>query len=340
MKTNPLVCICVPNYNNEKTLSQTLDSLVNQTYPNIIIKVFDNASTDGSIEILRAYEAKYPYLHVIQNETNIGGEANFTKCIENMEGDYSAVYHSDDLYLPQMVESQVDFLENHLDCVAVSTHAQTIDGNSTLTGERYLPDEYTHQKFKIFDDEIALLKTTLKHGNIITCPSVMARCDVYKNKIAFWNGKEYLTSADLDVWLRLASYGKFAFLTTALMQYRVSESSYSYNLARIRVDRGDIFLVLDAYIDRYKNALEKSDFVHYKFQKFKDNLSVMLNRMILGKPHKGYTIDILDWDLFILALSGRLHAKIYIYGWIAKILSWVDFLPVGRYLLKWKRFGK
>ena len=40
MNNQPLVCICIPNYNNEKTISETLDSLVNQTYKNIIIKIF------------------------------------------------------------------------------------------------------------------------------------------------------------------------------------------------------------------------------------------------------------------------------------------------------------
>lgn len=60
----PLVCICIPNYNNEKTIAETLDSLLNQTYKNIIIKVFDNASIDKSRQIIEMYASRYPNIHV------------------------------------------------------------------------------------------------------------------------------------------------------------------------------------------------------------------------------------------------------------------------------------
>ena len=130
MSSNPLVCICIPNYNNEKTIAETLDSLIAQTYDNIIIKVFDNASTDSSIEILNEYSRKHHNIHVYKNEKNIGGEANFTKCIENMEGEYSAIFHSDDVYFSTIIEEQVALLHDNKDIVAVSTNALRLNGDS------------------------------------------------------------------------------------------------------------------------------------------------------------------------------------------------------------------
>lgn len=104
-----LVSINIPIYNNEKTIAETLDSLLNQTYSNISIKIFDNCSTDNSMAILSDYAKQYDNIEVIQNETNIGGEANFTKCLQNGEGAYTAVFHADDVYCPTIVEEQVHF---------------------------------------------------------------------------------------------------------------------------------------------------------------------------------------------------------------------------------------
>ena len=54
----PLVCICIPHFNYKNTISQTLDTLLKQTYQNIIIKVFDNVSNDGSWEIIIGYAGR------------------------------------------------------------------------------------------------------------------------------------------------------------------------------------------------------------------------------------------------------------------------------------------
>mgnify|MGYP003978450967 FL=1 len=85
MINQPLVSICIPHFNNKNTISQTLDSLLSQTYQNIVIKVFDNVSDDGSWEIVKEYAEKYSNIRAFQNSENIGGEANFTECIQGLE---------------------------------------------------------------------------------------------------------------------------------------------------------------------------------------------------------------------------------------------------------------
>jgi glycosyltransferase involved in cell wall biosynthesis len=67
MKSPPLVCICIPHFNNKKTISQALDSLLEQTYQNIIMKVFDNVSNDGSWEVIKGYAERYSHIHVFKN---------------------------------------------------------------------------------------------------------------------------------------------------------------------------------------------------------------------------------------------------------------------------------
>lgn len=336
----PMVTICIPHYNNELTIAETLDSLINQTYHNIVIKVFDNCSTDNSMAILKNYVAKYSNIHIFQNETNIGGEANFTKCLQNGEGKYTAVFHSDDLYLPTMVEEQVKFLEEHPSCSGVAAHAYTIDENSQMMGERFLPTQMKQTDHYIFDNEMELLRTTLKYGNIITCPSVMARTDIFKDKIQQWNGVDFKTSADLDVWLRLAYFGAFGFLTKPLMQYRLSTKSYSYNMMRVRVHDNDMFLVLNSYLnhEKYQKSLSKKDMNNYFFLIFKDNVNRTINQIISKRIAK-LPLNIFDWSILQTAFISKENIKIYCAGLIVKILR---NIPLPRWVLEklyFFRFG-
>lgn len=287
LHNNPLVCICIPNYNNESTLPETLDSLVNQTYKNIIIKVFDNASTDKSIDVLKVYEDKYSNIQVIQNEINIGGEANFTKCFDNADGKYTAVFHSDDVYDLKIVEKQVDFLENNINCSAVATHSIFIDENSNIIGEHFIPPEIKDSAFHIFNF-IDFFKISLKYGNIITCPSVMSKTELIMNTIQNWNFEEFKTSADFDVWLRLSKEGSLGFINEALVKYRMSNASYSYVNNRLATRMFDMFLVFEKYLSdsNVNKYLSKKDYNNYYFQYNKSSLSVNINRYLLDK--EGY----------------------------------------------------
>ena len=321
MKNNPLVCICIPHYNNQKTISKTLNSIINQTYENIIIKIFDNASTDNSIAILKEYEKKHENIKLFQNEKNIGGEANFTKCIENLEGNYGAIYHADDLYLPNMVKQQVKFLEQHKDCSAVATHAYTINENSNVTGFRFIPKEYSLDHFNIIGNQLELFESILKNSNYITCPSVMGRTQIYKEKIKSWNGKDFKTSADLDVWLRFAEFGKFGLLSEPLMQYRESTSSYSYKDMRTRTDENNMFLVLDYYLTKYTQSslLTKDDIARYHFLLFKDNLNRTINEVIKGTNTK-LQLNIFNKKIFQIAIESKSNFIIYITAIVFKMI--------------------
>ena len=93
---NKLVTICIPVYNGQRTIGATLDSLVSQSYKNIKIKVFDNCSTDNTQNIIKEFVEKYSNVSLHVNESNLGGEGNYNKCLEACEGDYSGIYHSDD----------------------------------------------------------------------------------------------------------------------------------------------------------------------------------------------------------------------------------------------------
>ena len=317
----PLVCICIPNYNNEKTIAETLDSLLNQTYQNIIIKIFDNASTDDSMKILREYEAKYPNMQVFQNETNIGGEANFTKCIENMEGEYSAIYHADDIYMPTIVEEEVKVLEEN-NISAVFTNANIIDGNGKIQSKIKIPSEFVNDNSYTEITFIALMKSNMKNDNFLVCPTAMSKTETYKKHIVNWDSSLYKTATDISIWLRFATLAPIGLITKELINYRYSTDSFSYRRLKKRVERKDYFLVIDDFVKRedLKNNLTNKDFKYYKFLKFKDDIVITKNSIMNGVLIPN-SISVFDFDIIKVSLSSKKYFMYYCIGLGFKLLS-------------------
>lgn len=296
------VTICIPTYNSENTIRETIVSLLNQTYKNYTIKIVDNCSTDKTREIVN--EINSDKIILIENDINVGGEGNFTRCMQLAEGDYTAIYHADDIYNERIIEEQVNVLENPA-VAAVATHSSLINEYGEIIGERFIPPELNNDVVNIMNRE-KFINLVCKYGNFITCPSVMARSSIYKEKIKIWNGKDYKTSADLDVWLRITEVGSLALITKKLINYRASTNSLSFNMKKVRCYRHDLFLVLDVL---RKNVSEENG-RYIDFLEFKD---VGLRKLNLIKSREKKNIEIALWDphLLRIALTSKWHFKYY-----------------------------
>ncbi|MFA5984739.1 MAG: glycosyltransferase family 2 protein [Methylococcaceae bacterium] len=110
---NPLVSIVIATYNGERFLREQLDSLVQQSYPNIEIVAVDDCSTDNTLSILNEYANKYQYVTVIKNEQNLGYQKNFEKGFSLAKGDYIAPCDQDDIWLTNKIEVLVQQIGNH-----------------------------------------------------------------------------------------------------------------------------------------------------------------------------------------------------------------------------------
>ncbi|RUM91423.1 MAG: hypothetical protein DSZ27_06445 [Thiomicrospira sp.] len=339
MPYKPLVCICIPCYNNQDTIHDTLNSIVRQDYDNLKIKVFDNASTDSSREIVNSFIDQGHPIKLYTREINVSGEENFNTCIAAAEGEFCAIFHSDDVYEPEIISSQVAFLVDRLNCQAVSVHAKVIDENGQYTGDRMIPEELRRkasQEIELSREE--LIELSFKYGNFITCPSVLFRTDILKNHIKEFNGSSFKSSADLNVWLRVTEKGNFGFINRPLINYRLSSSSFSFNLARARMFDHDLFLVLDDFLSQQ----QKSNVTHAELQKYrnfllmKDRANTNLNRLILG--NKAFQAMELGKN-FPMALSSRFHFKYFMIALITKVIISLPFKQRLSILMKQVKFG-
>lgn len=131
MKEEPLVSICIPNYNYGKYLRNCLDSILAQTYQNIEVLFRDNASTDNSMDIARSYEEKFMRrginFYIFNNKRNVGSEENSCRLMRSISGKYVYVLASDDAIEPTMVEKCVKVFEEYPSVGIVMTNRVEMD---------------------------------------------------------------------------------------------------------------------------------------------------------------------------------------------------------------------
>jgi glycosyltransferase involved in cell wall biosynthesis len=106
----PLISIVVSTYNGEKHLAAQLDSLIQQTYPNIEIIVADDNSTDQTKNILQQFSAQN--IRVYYRNTNVGYSKNFFEAALYAKGEYIAFSDQDDIWLPGKLFSLYHAIEN------------------------------------------------------------------------------------------------------------------------------------------------------------------------------------------------------------------------------------
>ncbi|WP_332701000.1 glycosyltransferase family A protein [Devosia sp.] len=284
----PLVCICVPTYNAETTIAQTLRSILAQTYRHIVVHVVDNCSTDGTLVVVKGFTD--PRITVHENPDNIGGEGNFNRCIALAQGEFTALFHADDVYEPEMVEQQVAFFQRYPAAGGVFTQARLIDQTGTVIGALDLPASL-RDTAPLYSFE-QIFKAVLEHSNFMICPSFMARTHIYQQEIGRWRGELFRSSADLDVWLRVLERHPCGILPDHLMSYRISRLQWSAAV-RDNTERADFFLVIDHYLEKpeVRAVLDESDLRNVERLERRDRAMRAVNALIAGDLEHARTLS-------------------------------------------------
>lgn len=129
MKT-PLVSIVVPTYNQEKMISRCIESVLCQTYNNWELIIIDDASKDGTREVLKKYSSAEERIKVICNSVNNGMHGlykNYNKGLAIAEGVYVAILEGDDFWHREKLERQVRKLEKKPSAVLCYTNIKVVD---------------------------------------------------------------------------------------------------------------------------------------------------------------------------------------------------------------------
>lgn len=149
----PYVSVGLPVFNGEDYLEEALDSILAQTYSDFELIISDNASTDRTEEICRAYTVRDKRIRYFRNETNLGAAKNFNRVFELSSGEYFKWASYDDVLGPEFLSRCITVLDQ--DSSIVLCHAKTgrINEHSALVGvyEEYqylrLGSRKPHERF-------------------------------------------------------------------------------------------------------------------------------------------------------------------------------------------------
>ena len=325
----PLVSVCIPTYNAEKTVVSTVQSILNQTYQNLEIIIVDNASTDNTLALLQNFND--PRIKIYKNNKNIGAEKNWSRCIELASGEYIAIFHADDLYMPDMVEKQVQVFQDNPSIGAVFTMANRINDRGEVMGEHKLPVKLKGRKTYYF---LEIFCSLLKNGNFLMCPGAMVRSGIYK-ELAPFDDELFGTSADLDMWLRILERHPIAILNEKLMCYRISNAQWSYRFKYLRTEQADFFKVMDFYLSVKSGDIDipNSALNTYELLRSEENITRAANHLIKGQSEDARNLlkKSFSVKVFKAAMNRIEKLKFMVFG--TMLLVFVYF-GLGRYLGK------
>jgi len=271
-----LITIYIPTFNNEKTIINTLNSLINQSYKNFIIKIFDNLSTDNTLHLIN--DLKCEKVLIFKSKYHISATENFNRCLKDFSSKYACIYHSDDLYHKDILKEQVAFFKTQ-DVMAVFTDGYAIDEKDKL-----IKKILSSKKVKYLDciNFPILFKFILKNFNFLLTPSVMFDAEKFKKEKMGYFDQNYGSSSDLDMWLRLSRrVDGIGIVHKKLIYYRISYEQSSHK-ERMSINKSSFFKVAEDYLKKKEvlNILDKQDFLNYKILLLIDDCFRIINLLI------------------------------------------------------------
>lgn len=206
-----LVSIITPSYNSEKFISMTIDSVLRQTYRNWEMIIVDDASTDNTCTIIYDYCKKDNRIKLIRLKKNSGAAVARNRAIEKSKGKYIAFLDSDDIWLPEKLKIQVEFMLKNKHLFTYSAYKK-IDEYGIKIGIVGVPEKISYN---------GLLKTC-----VIGCLTAVYDAEMLgKIPMPLIEKRQ-----DFGLWLKILKKIKFAYgIKEPLALYRVRHNSISSN---------------------------------------------------------------------------------------------------------------
>lgn len=200
-------------FNGEKYLKKAIDSVLEQTYPNWEIIFWDNASTDGSRQIVLSYND--PRIKYFREETTVSlGEAR-QKAIKKIMGEYLCVLDVDDYFLPDKIETQLNIMVRNPSVVMSYSNLFFLNERHGKTA-KYIQNHKTNYQGEIFGKLI--------QSNWIYLSTIMINCKLAGQQLYF--DENYKFVEEYELFLRLSLIGKILFINSVLGIYRLHDNNF------------------------------------------------------------------------------------------------------------------
>ncbi|WP_320127996.1 glycosyltransferase family 2 protein [uncultured Sphaerochaeta sp.] len=224
MKNQMLCSVIVPAYNCEHTLVQSIESVLCQTYSNLEVLIVNDCSTDGTLQVIQTLAEQDARIRCIALASNGGVAKARNRAFAEARGTYCAFLDSDDIWVPEKLETQIALLQDGKSDFTYSSYS-FIDGKGKVIGQaKMVPSSCS-------------ISDILKE-NFILCSTVVIKtkfCKTYAMDGAY-------AHEDMVYWLTLLQAGcKAVGCETVLAFYRIYNQNRSGNKAKAAKDRWIVY---------------------------------------------------------------------------------------------------
>ena len=216
MIKQPIISIITPCYNSSNYISQTIESVISQTYANWEMIIVDDCSSDNSAQIINEYSQKDNRISYFKTDSPSGSPVVPRNIgIEHAKGRYIAFLDSDDLWLPNKLEEQLKLFDNKNVAIAYSNYEKINEAGERIQRIINAPNKVDYHN---------LLKSNVI-GNLTGIYDTAKVGKIYCQNIRH---------EDYVLWLSILKKGYIAQNTnTVTALYRVRENSVSSNKLKI-----------------------------------------------------------------------------------------------------------
>ena len=218
-----LVSIVMPAFNAAVSISESIDSVLKQTYGVWELLVINDCSCDSTEDVVRSYREKDSRIVILTNDENQGVSNTRNRGVREAKGDWIAFLDSDDLWTPDKLEQQMRLVHSK------KTSGKTPD--LVFTGSAFIDNSGKPAAYQLEVPERISYHELLKQ-NLISCSSVLVR----KELALKYPMKHDDMHEDYAVWLQILKNGGHAYgINQPLLIYRLSKSSKSGNKKKAAV---------------------------------------------------------------------------------------------------------
>lgn len=209
-----MVSILMCTYNREQYLKRAIDSVIAQTYTDWELIIVDDGSTDNTEQLVSYYAD--PRIQYIKMDKNRFYCYAANHGLEQCRGDYVAFQNSDDEWLPDKLEKQMRFMEEHPEAGACFTEVTLIDNDGNDLSDQCLPMEKLFENH--YEEQKDWMHFFLHKGNCVCHPSALVRKSVMDEAGGF--NLMYCQLADFDLWVRIVTEYPIYVIPEKLIRFR------------------------------------------------------------------------------------------------------------------------
>lgn len=222
----PLITIGIMTYNQEKCIADTLEGVLAQTYSPLELVVLNDASTDGTSEVIGKYmprlSKKFERVVIIENKENSGNIArNCNLMIREIKGEYYKPCAGDDVLINDAIQLLYEELQQHEDCLSVYGNMIYVP-NGFRYGDKINEDNTYYKNRATGIEPKNVFYRLVIEDNLFAAPSQMMRTEAFR-KCGVYD--ESIKVEDYEYWIRLSQKGRILYLNKPVILYRQTEGA-------------------------------------------------------------------------------------------------------------------